>query len=218
MLLESGYEAELRRVAIELETAGFSGLLCALLELWGFHPVRDAGAAGLLLVERRGGDGAGVTLIRLGEAGGSRHLPFPLVLEDLWRELEECFHRPPRQHIRTAVDLDVGLVARRRYGEARLQSLSDLGGRLVFGRELAREEGVRLRLPLDAQVLELGAKVIYSFPRSEEAGYELGLLFDGAAGEVRQVIRSFVRRRIMAAALALGGETAEAGLSWFRIE
>ncbi len=216
MLLGTGYETELRRVAIELETPGFRQLLCALLELWGFHLVSDTSAAGMLLVEQRGGEPAGVTLIRLGETHGSRHLPFPLALEDLWLELEQRFHRPPRQHIRTAVDLEVGLVARHRYGEARLESLSDMGGRLYFGRELARDEGVRLRLPIDAQVFEFGAKVIYSFPRGEESGFELGLLFEGVSGEIRQAIRNYVRRQVMAAALAVGGADAEQGMGFFR--
>lgn len=216
MLLESAFEPELRRVALQIETPGFARLLGAMLEIWGYEVVSEATDAGLLLVEQGGGAEPELAVLGLNGASGCKRLALPLALEALWVELEQRFHHPARQHIRVNLSLAVGVVGRHRYDEATLQSLSDMGGRLLYPRELVREEGLLLRLPIDHQVFELSAKVIYCFPRGAEAEFEIGLLFEGVGSEVRQVLRHFIGRQVLAAALARAGEGAAAGLALFR--
>lgn len=216
MLMESAFEPGLRRVAVQIETPGFARVLGAVLDLWGYEVVTDATAAGLLLVEQGGGEGEELAVLRLNGASGCTRLALPLALEALWGELEQRFHHPARQHIRVALSLAVGVVGRHRYAEATLQSLSDMGGRLLYPRELVREEGLLLRIPIDHQVFELSGKVIYCFPRGTGAEFEVGILFQEVGVEVRQVLRQYIGRQVLGGALAKAGVGADAGLAMFR--
>ena len=218
MLMESAFEPGLRRVAVQIETPGFARLLGGVLDLWGYEVVSEATAAGLLLVEQGGGEGEELAVLRLNGASGCTRLALPLALEALWGELEQRFHHPARQHIRVALSLAVGVVGRHRYAEATLQSLSDMGGRLLYPRELVREEGLLLRIPIDHQVFELSGKVIYCFPRGTGAEFEVGIMFQEIGGEVRQLLRQYIGRQVLAAALDRAGEGAAAGLARFRRE
>lgn len=216
MLTELVHEPELRRVELQIEMPGLARLLAAVLAVWGYEVVIDGSAAGLLLVEQGGSPEKSLAVINMGKASGCTHLALPLTLEALWLELEQRFHHPARQHIRVALNLGVGVVGRHRYDDAKLQSLSDMGGRLVYPRELVRDEGVRLRIPIDNQMFELNAKVIYCFPQGGGAEFELGVLFEGVASEVRRVLRRYIGQQVLAAALARAGEGCEDGLAMFR--
>lgn len=216
MLMESAFEPELRRVAVQIETPGFAWLLCGVLAVWGYEVVVDAKDAGLLLVEQAGGEGEELAVLGLNGASGCKRLDLPLALEALWVELEQRFHHPARQHIRVPLSLAVGAVGRNRYDEATLQSLSDMGGRLIYPRELVRDEGLLLRVPIEQQVFELSGKVIYCFPRGTGDEFEVGIMFQGVAAEVRQLLRQYIGRQVLGGALAKAGLGAEAGLVMFR--
>lgn len=216
MLLEKVAEAQHHRVAVRVEDPGFELLLGGVLQGWGYQVVADPAAAELLLADDGLPSPAGVSVVRLGGVAGSARLGLPLLLEELWALLERRFHQPQRQHLRAALDLEVGLVARNRYSEVCLDSLSDMGGRLIYSRELARGEGLLLRLAVEGRVLELDCQVIYSFPRGDGGQFELGVLFEGLAAEVRQLLRRFIVQRILQAAQARSGAGAESGLSFFQ--
>lgn len=216
MLMEMVTEAPQRRVAVRLQNPGFALLLAGVLKVWGYQVVTDPATAGLLLTDEGCQPVAGVTLVHLGGAGGNGQLELPLQLEALWALLELRFHQPQRQHIRVALSLGVGVVGRHRYDEATLQSLSDMGGRMIYPRELVRNEGLLVRVPIGNQVFELGGKVIYCFPRGDLGEFEIGIVFEGVGSEVRRIVRHYIGRQVLAGALAQAGEGAEAGLAMFR--
>lgn len=217
MLFESEFEAEAKRVALQLETPGFARLLDAVLELWGYQVVAESADPGMLLVEQGGVGKKELAVVGIGSASGVTRLGLPLVLAELWAQLEQRFHHPARQHLRTALDLAVEVVARHRLSGARLQSLSDLGGRLLLSREMVRDEGLLLRLPVGAQVFELNARVIYGLQRGGE-NFEIGVFFPGVETEVRRVLRHFVGQQVLAQALDRAGEGARSGLDLFRAD
>jgi PilZ domain len=217
MLIEAAERTERKLVALALRDPGFAALLQAVLELWGYQVIEEAAGAGLLLTEGEGPAPAGVTLVRLG--GPDRDgLELPLDLARLWALLEQRFHQPQRQHIRIPLQLEVGLVARHRYSEARLESLSDMGGRLLYARELVRGEGVLLRLPLEERMFELDGRVIYCFPRGDGSQFEFGMVFAAVGDEVRRVLRRFIVRTLLETAGARTGLGAAAEWGFFRPE
>lgn len=216
MLMEMVSEVQQRRVAVRVKETGFGLLLAGVLHVWGYQVVTDPTTAGLLLTDEGCQPVAGVTLVQLGDAGGNGQLELPLQLEALWALLELRFHQPQRQHIRVALNLGVGVVGRHRYDEATLQSLSDMGGRLIYPRELVHNEGLLVRVPIDDQLVELGGKVIYCFSRGDRGEFEIGLVFTGVGSEVRRIVRHYIGRQVLAGALAQAGEGAEAGLAMFR--
>lgn len=217
MLMELEFEAEAKRVALQLETPGFSQLLEAVLEVWGYQVVAPSADPGMLLVEQGGVGEKELAVIGLGSASGVTRLGLPLMLAQLWAQLEQRFHHPARQHLRTALDLEVEVVARHRLSGARLQSLSDLGGRLLLSREMVRDEGLLLRLPIGEQVFQLNARVIYGLQRCGE-DFEVGVFFPGVETEIRRVLRHFVGQQILAQALIRAGEGARPGLELFQAD
>lgn len=216
MLTELELEAGTKQVALQIETPGFARLLGAVIEFWGYAVVAESAGPGLLLVEQGGVGENALAVIRLGGASGVSRLGLPLVLAQLWAELEQRFHQPARQHLRIALDLEIETVARNRLSGARLQSLSDMGGRLLLSREMVRDEGLLLRLPIGPQVFQISARVIYSLPRGQGEGFELGVLFQGVEAEVRRMLRHFIGQQVLAAALARAGEAARPALALFR--
>lgn len=216
MLSELVFEAESKQVALQIETPDFARLLEAVLEVWGYAVVPESCEPGMLLIEQGGAGEKELAVIRLGSASGVTRLSLPLVLAQLWAQLEQRFHQPARQHLRVALDLEVEVVARNRFCAARLQSLSDMGGRLVLDRELVRDEGLLLRLAIGPQVFQIGARVIYALHRSDGEHFEIGMLFPGVEAGVRQALRHFIGQQILAAALARAGEPGRGGLELFR--
>lgn len=216
MLTELDFAAESQQVALRIETPGFARLLGAVIEIWGYEIVAESADPGMLLIEQGGVGEKELAAIRLGGASGVSRLGLPLVLAQLWGQLEQRFHQPARQHLRVALDLEVEVVARNRFSAARLQSVSDMGGRLILSREMVRDEGLLLRLPIGPQVFELNARVIYSLHRGQGEGFEVGVVFQRVETEARRILRHFIGQQILAAALARAGEAARSGLELFR--
>lgn len=216
MLTELDFDAESKQVALQVETPGFARLLGAVIEIWGYEVVAADADPGMLLIEQGGEGEKELAAIRLGSASGVSRLGLPLVLAQLWAQLEQRFHQPARQHLRVALELEVEVVARNRFSAARLQSLSDMGGRLVLSREMLRDEGLLLRLPIGPQVFQISARVIYSFHRGGGEEFEIGVLFQGVEAEVRRILRQFIGRQVLVAALTRAGEDTRPALELFR--
>lgn len=123
----------------------------------------------------------------------SDHVNLPIALESLWRVLEKHYHRPPRHHLRLAVDFPVTMEIRGQVQSGRLSSLSPAGARLSLPRELAIGELFPIDLPLEQQTLHLSAKVIYvtTFPDSNNR-YDAGVLFDRIAAEEKSLLRDTI--------------------------
>jgi hypothetical protein len=184
-----------KRLALAVRSQELEAILAALLHEWQFtllpHP-----AAGTLLLAEEGclaeTDGEIVWLTTSRYVSRQR-LALPLQLQELWSALETRFHKPPRNHLRVAVDCEATLCCRGGRSTIRLVSLSDMGARLVFPRELISGEELVLEYPDVDGLLELAGRVIYVLPRGELAGTnesEAGMIFDRTPAETRERVRN----------------------------
>jgi len=122
-------------------------------------------------------------------------LQFPLDLSDLYGLLEHRYHKPPRRHLRLALDRSCELSVAGFNEPATLASLSDRGCRLIFPRELARNAMVELQHDLVGAPASLAGKVIYCVPRhreGQELYYDLGLLFPDIDRSKREELLDFI--------------------------
>lgn len=198
LLLNHSRQNVRKKIWLLTADPSFREVLSALLGIWGYTLVSEADRESLLLAEddlvvpaAYGG------LIRLTRSRylGRDSLPLPLPVEDLWASLEARFHRPPRNHIRIALDLPVAVSARGERETTRISSLSDLGTRFLLSRELVNQEPLTLEMTVDGIDYRLAGRVIYVVPRGEARGSnecEIGMMFLKPPAEVRTRLRDYV--------------------------
>ncbi|RMF46188.1 MAG: PilZ domain-containing protein [Deltaproteobacteria bacterium] len=125
---------------------------------------------------------------------GMDRLSLPLRIESLYTTLERKFHQPPRRHLRIGLDLDAKAHCRGEDWPVRLTCLSDRGCRLLFPRELARDEAVRVAFELGGMRFDLEGLVLYSFPYQVEDGeeYSTGVVFLHLDSEINRHLRGLI--------------------------
>lgn len=197
MLLDRIDDApEKRRIALRIGNRGLQAVLGAILREWRYQVVVD-GPCELILTDEDVHPSADEgPVLRLGAPGP---LSFPLSLEALWQALEFRFHVPPRRNLRIALPLDIGVRQGGRREVCSLISLSPLGGRFEFPREMAPGEELELRLPIGEAPLTIGGRVIYVIPRGEWRNcpdYCVGVVFDRRE-EKQKTLRAFIVRRFL---------------------
>lgn len=184
---------EKRRIALRIGNRGLRAVLGAILREWRYQVVTD-GPCELILTDE--GDHPSADegpVLRLGAPG---FLAFPLSLEALWQALAFRFHVPPRRTLRIALPLDIGVRQGNRTEVCSLVSISSLGGRFGYPREVARGEELELRLQLGEAPLTIGARVIYAIPRREWRNcpdFYVGVVFDRQE-EKQKILRAFIVR------------------------
>ncbi len=196
MLLDLRPSLTEKRLALSIRSPALEALLAALLEEWHFTLLPQPAAGTLLLAEE--GSLAPETEGEIIWLTTSRYvsrqrLSLPLQLPELWSVLETRFHKPPRNHIRMAVDCEATLCCRGGRSAVHLVSLSDMGGRFVFPRELISGEELVLEYAGAEGGLELAGRVIYVLPRGELTGTnesEAGMIFDRTPAETREQVRN----------------------------
>lgn len=180
-----------RKVAIQLADTALAEMLSGLLAEWGYRTADMSDKDALLLSDAEEGTSlTGRDRLCLGRGD----LSFPLRLEQLWLKLEQLFHDPPRAHIRYDVNLPAEVVVRGESASSKLCSLSDMGGRFSFSRELVRGEKVSLRFELNEQSIEAFGKVIYAIHQSarDDDQLRVGMLFNVISGGDRAFIRNYL--------------------------
>jgi hypothetical protein len=167
-----------RRVCVQTADPALQQLLTALLEAWEFQLEPEA-TDGVLLLAEEGCCEAQVwqQVLWLSHStyAASNRVLLPLVIEDLYVNLERKFHSPPRRHLRLSLELPARVCCRGENHASRLTSLSDRGCRVTLPRELARDEAIELEFFMGDHPIRLEGHVIYSFNR---AGATLGSTYD----------------------------------------
>jgi hypothetical protein len=194
MLLDRIDDApEKRRIALRIGNRGLQAVLGAILREWRYQVVVDGPCELILADEGVRPSSNEESVLRLGALGP---LSFPLSLETLWQALESHFHVPPRLYLRIALPQDLEVRQGLRREVCPLVSISSLGGRFEYPREVARGEELELRLQLGKAPLTFGARVIYAIPRGEwkkYPDYYVGVVFDRQE-EKQKTLRAFIAR------------------------
>jgi hypothetical protein len=173
-------------------------LLALLLREWGHElPEEEAAAELHILQEGCNPDDAAKKSIWLTTASyqGPNRIALPLLLEELWRAVEERLHTNPRQHMRLETTLPAQLRAGTECIAVSVNSLSDYGARLGAERELARADEVQLQLDLAGQLLAVRGRIIYCMPKGDldgAAGYDIGLTYIAPPGMQRRMLRDYI--------------------------
>lgn len=213
-----------KRIAILARSKALEALLRGLLMQWNYTLLEEPADDAVLLAEEGclppQGHGDVLWLTR-SRYEGSQRLSLPLVLEELWRKLESRYHKPPRNHIRISLQLPAVVQIRDECTPIQIVSLSDLGARFDFPRELVRGEQLLLQTMLDGEKLVLEGGVIYVVPRGDlkETGQsEIGMIFDRTPQETRQRVREQILCRYLALArLQIPEELFCQGLEFFQV-
>jgi len=168
-------------------------ILREILRAWHYQVVEE-GPFDLLLVDREANLPAPPGPHLLLGPGGT--LGLPLSLDALWRELESRFHTPPRRYIRLELPREIEV----RHGGSgdfcNLASLSSLGARFEYPREVLRGERMELDLQIAGEWLSLGSEVIYCIPHGEWLDKPLihvGVVFD-RKDRVQDKVGAFIVR------------------------
>lgn len=213
-----------KRLCLVIRSEGLRAVLGGLLEQWQFHLLAEAEPDDLVLAQEGccpPADSREVLWLSSSRYESRHRLCLPISPEELWRTLENRFHKPPRNHIRMTVELDAAVLVRGERTISRLASLSDKGGRFFFPRELANGEELALELVLDGRSLRLDGRVIYVVPRGELAGTttsEVGAIFDRTVPETRQQVRDYILTRYLdMVRLGLPEPLFCAGLDFFQL-
>lgn len=193
-----------KRIGIIAHSEALEGLLRGLLAQWHYTVLERPVGSEVLLVEEGclppGDDGSVLWLTRSVDEGSNR-LSLPLQLEELWRQLGRLCRNSHRNHIRIPVQLPATLRVRGEYLSIRISSLSDLGVRFDFPRELVNGEQLTLHVVLEGEGLTLVGRVIYVIPRGDAEGTarsEVGMIFDRMPQEKRNRVREFIIWRHLA--------------------
>ena len=187
----------IKKISVVTSDDALTELLTLLLQSWKFEIVSQDCAETLLLAEKGSIEpaaGQDVIWLAAGETSTDNSLGLPLEVESLWRILEFRFHDPPRMHIRLALDLSAQVTIRGETSEAVLTSLSEMGCRFYYDKELVRDETVTLTLQAGNETLKIGSQVIYSIPQSATSTGEVnaGLVFHGIDRTTRGRIRTYL--------------------------
>jgi len=121
-----------KRIAVRSGSTEFDAVLQHLLHAWGFEVCPPEANDALLLAGDNVATDDRQQVIRLTSSHyhGRDRLSLPLQVEELWQTLEHHFHRPPRMHIRMAIDLPARVTIRGQEFTTTLSSLSDMGARI----------------------------------------------------------------------------------------
>ena len=189
-----------KRLCLFVPNEPFRLVLAGLLGEWRYSLQENPAAADLLLAEDGAPapeDGAPVLWLARSCHEGRDRLALPLSLEELWAELESRLHTTPRSHIRINPDLPADLEVRNIKDEVRIVSLSEMGGRFDFNRELAPGEELVLDLSIARHRLKLSCRVIYVVARGDLEGSgkaQIGVIFDYRDKSLRKVLHDFIIR------------------------
>lgn len=177
-----------------------------MLAQWRYTLLETPAAGDTLLVEegcQAPADASNVLWLTRSRCEGHNRLGLPLPVEELWRRLEVRHHQPTRSHIRIPVQLEATLQARGESTPVQVVSLSDLGVRFDFPRELVGGEQLALEMTLEGDVFTLAGRVIYVVPRGELGGTgksEIGMIFDRTPQATRSRLREYIVWRCLALA------------------
>jgi hypothetical protein len=195
MLLDRIDDApEKRRIALRIDNRGLQALLGAILREWRYQVI-VGGPCDLILTDEGADPSADEgPVLRLGTSGP---LGFPLSLDALWQALESHCHVPPRRYLRLALPQEIEVRQGSRREICSLVSISSLGGRLEYPREVPRGEELELRLQLGKAPLTINARAIYAVSRGEWKScpdcYCVGVVFDRQE-EKQKILRAFIAR------------------------
>ncbi|RME38455.1 MAG: PilZ domain-containing protein [Deltaproteobacteria bacterium] len=197
MLADRTTDRPRKKVRIEVPDGSLRLMLGHLLEEWGYLVDQDA-EDGVVVVAYEGHytPDRFQPVIWLSDShySGLDRLSLPLRIESLYTTLERKFHQPPRRHLRIGLDVPAVAHCRGQDWPVRLTCLSDRGCRMLFPRELARDEAVRLSFSLNECTFDMEGLVLYSFPArpDREGGYGTGLLFLHLERELNRQLRGLI--------------------------
>ncbi len=178
-----------REIEIAVSPPVFREMMAELLTEWRYE-IGGAASAGVL-------ENRGHTELRFRSHRNAQIsvLPLPLDLQTFWRLLEEEFHTPPRRYFRRSLILPILLDLGYEISEQAIKSLSELGARFDYSRELVKDQRVLLEAEVASRSINLEGRVIYAVPRKEVKGsiqMETGIVFDRLEQATRDLLRDFV--------------------------
>jgi hypothetical protein len=190
--------ARKNRLFFLTHSQAFGALLRGVVTQWLYSPVESPETADLLLVEegcRPPVHHDNVLWLCRARAEEDHRLSLPLSLEALWRQLGKLCLNSLRHHIRIPVSLPATLHARGETTPIQVNTLSDMGLRFAFPRELLNGEQLTVQMVLAGERLSLEGRVIYVIPRGDAEGTgrsEAGVIFDRTPQERRGRIREYI--------------------------
>ena len=187
------------RIAVLTRNRAFTQVLERLLVNWGFVPGSAEDPSVLLLAEEGSAvpcAGQETLWMTCSNAPAKGQMILPVSVESLWQAMEQHFHKPPRMHMRMAVDLQAKVSLRGEWYDTRLSSLSDRGARFSSDRELVRQEKVSVKLQIDREACDFHGKVIFSMAArpADTVAFNSGVVFYGQDKAVCDGLRSYLVR------------------------
>ena len=202
MLRDSNRSVRAKEIAIATSCAAFTEFLKVLLSHWKFE-IREVGTPDVVLLAEEGcaepvGEQEPIWLTRSKYQGTDR-LSLPLNIENFWQALEHRFHKPPRMRIRMDVELVASATVDEQTEKVVLNSLSDMGCRFSYHREMVRDQKVLLSLPVDGDELMIESRVIYShyLSATTDSDFRVGLLFQGISVDQHGKLRDYMTLRFL---------------------
>lgn len=186
-----------KKIAIATCCDAFTDFLSSLLRHWNFE-VCAAGSPDVLLLAEEGcaepDTGQRAVWLTRSKYQGTDRLSLPLSVEKFWQVLEHRYHKPPRMHIRMDVEIVASVVVDDETVPVTLSSLSDMGCRFSYYREMVRDQQVFLSLPLGGEELIIDSRVIYAHHLSaaNDNNVRVGLLFRGIQEDQRDKLRAYL--------------------------
>jgi len=186
-----------KKISVQTCSDSLTELLQTLLEQWKFEICDTADAEVLLLAEEGCAvpvEGQQVLWLSRTKPEGRDRFSLPLELEHLWRVLEHRFHQPPRMHIRMNLEINASVTVGDETVSTTLTSLSDMGGRFTYHRELVRDQPLVVSLHVSEQILEINSQVIYAMPQPLATGSDIkvGIVFQRIEKDQRAMLRYFL--------------------------
>lgn len=213
-----------RRLCLCIRNEPFRLVLEGVLREWHYFLQENPADSDLVLAEDGfpvGEEAPPVLWLTRSRSGEPGKLDLPLSMEELWANLESRFHKSPRNHIRTNPELPATLEMRNETDEILLTSLSDMGGRFNFHRELPPGEEMVLGLSISGRRFKLPGQVIYTIPTGElkDSGEsQVGVVFIHRDKSTRELLREFIIRTcFMRVREGMAGDILREGLSHFDV-
>jgi len=214
-----------KRLSLFIRSEPFRMVLAGLLEQWRYPLQENPADADLFLAEDGfpvPEDGTPVLWLSRSRHEDKRNRLFlPLSVEELWAELETRFHGALRSRMRIRLELPATLEARNETDEVLIFSLSELGGRFDWNRELAPGEELVLSLSIARRRLKLPARVIYVAPRDMEGSgkAQIGVMFDYRDLSERKILNDFILQSYLGRARGgMDGTLFSEGLTHFDVQ
>lgn len=189
--------AQVKRIAVATCSGALTEFIQHLLRHWKFE-IDDGTDPDVLLLAEEGcaspGKEQSVIWMSRQQEPTPDLLCLPLEIETFWKTLERQFHQPPRMHIRLDVTMEALVTVGHEMDVVAVSSLSDMGARFIYHRELVRDEALIFTVNIDGVDLPIDGRVIYAMHQSAASGevFRAGLLFEGIKKEQRDLLRSFL--------------------------